>query len=117
MRYIICRKLGMVQVFGVDGKLFPTIVVQCEDNKIISKKDILINIGFEEIDDKKLNKPQKWHFKKLGVKPYKINAEFVNVDSSININALININTFYKGEYADIQGITKGGGYTGAIVR
>jgi ribosomal protein L3 len=30
---------------------------------------------------------------------------------------LININTFYKGEYADIQGITKGGGYTGAIVR
>ena len=117
MRYIIVRKLGMVQVFGVDEKLFITTVVQCEDNKVISKKDNSINIGFEERDEKKINKPQKSHFKKLGIKPYKIIAEFANVDVSINVNDVININTFKKGEYFDIQGITKGRGYTGTIVR
>ncbi len=117
MKYIIGRKLGMVQVFGVDGKLFPTTVIKCVDNKVIGKKDNSITIGFEEIDEKKINKPQKGYFKKLGIKPYKVVAEFTNVDPSINAGDLININTFKKGEYVDIQGITKGRGYTGAIVR
>ncbi len=117
MKYIIGRKLGMVQVFGVDGRLFPTTVVKCVDNKVISKKDNSITIGFEEIDEKKINKPQKGYFKKLGIKPYKVVAEFANVDPSINVGDSININTFKKGEYVDIQGITKGRGYTGAIVR
>ena len=117
MRYIIGRKLGMVQVFGIDGKLFPTTVVQCEDNKVINKKNNSITVGFQEINENKLNKPQKGYFKKLGIKPYKLIAEFSNIDSSINANDVININTFKKGEYVDIQGITKGRGYTGAIVR
>lgn len=117
MRYIIGKKLGMVQVFAVDGKLFPATVVQCEDNKVINKKNNQITIGFQEIDEKKLNKPQKGYFKKLGVKPYKIIAEFANAEASIKANDTININTFKKGEYVDVQGITKGRGYTGAIVR
>ena len=117
MRYIIGRKLGMVQVFGIDGKLFPTTVVQCEVNKVINKKNNSITVGFQEINENKLNKPQKGYFKKLGIKPYKLIAEFSNIDSSINANDVININTFKKGEYVDIQGITKGSGYTGAIVR
>lgn len=117
MRYIIGRKLGMVQVFGIDGKLFPTTVVQCEVNKVINKKNNSITVGFQEINENKLNKPQKGYFKKLGIKPYKLIAEFSNIDSSINANDVININTFKKGEYVDIQGITKGRGYTGAIVR
>lgn len=117
MRYIIGKKLGMVQVFAVDGKLFPATVVQCEDNKVINKKNNQITIGFQEIDEKKLNKPQKGYFKKLGVKPYKIIAEFANAEASIKANDIININTFKKGEYVDVQGITKGRGYTGAIVR
>ena len=117
MKYIIGRKLGMVQVFGIDGKLFPTTVVQCEDNKVINKKNNSITVGFQEINEKELNKPQKGYFKKLGVKPYKLIAEFSNIDASINTNDVINVNTFKKGEYVDIQGITKGRGYTGAIVR
>lgn len=96
MKYIIGRKLGMVQVFGVDGRLFPTTVVQCETNKIISKKSNSITVGFEEIDEKKINKPQKGYFKKLGIKPYKLIAEFTNVDTSISANDVIDINTFKK---------------------
>lgn len=117
MRYILGRKLGMVQVFATDGKLLPATVVQCEDNLVINKKNNQITIGFQEIDEKKLNKPQKGYFKKLGVKPYKVIAEFANAESSIKVNDVININAFKKGEYVDVQGITKGRGYTGAIVR
>lgn len=117
MRYMLGRKLGMVQVFAADGKLLPATVVQCEDNIVINKKNNQITIGFQEIDEKKLNKPQKGYFKKLGVKPYKVIAEFANAESSIKVNDVININTFKKGEYVDVQGVTKGRGYTGAIVR
>jgi hypothetical protein len=37
----------MVQVFGIEGKLFPTTGVQYEDNKVISKKDKSITIVFK----------------------------------------------------------------------
>lgn len=117
MKYIIGRKLGMVQVFDVNGKLLPATIVRCEPNKVISKKDNTITVGYQEVDEKKLNKPQKGHFKKLGVKPYKVIAEFANAEANVKANDVINVNAFEKGECIDVQGITKGRGYTGAIVR
>ena len=117
MKYIIGRKLGMVQVFDVNGKLLPATIVRCEPNKVISKKDNTITVGYQEVDEKKLNKPQKGHFKKLGVKPYKVIAEFANAETNLKENDVINVNAFEKGECIDVQGITKGRGYTGAIVR
>ena len=117
MKYIIGRKLGMVQVFDVNGKLLPATIVRCEPNKVISKKDNTITVGYQEVEEKKLNKPQKGHFKKLGVKPYKVIAEFANAETNLKENDVINVNAFEKGECIDVQGITKGHGYTGAIVR
>ena len=83
MKYIIGRKLGMVQVFDVNGKLLPATIVRCEPNKVISKKDNTITVGYQEVEEKKLNKPQKGHFKKLGVKPYKVIAEFANAETNL----------------------------------
>ena len=97
MKYIIGKKVGMVQVFDVNGKVLPATVVTCEPNKVISvKPNNTIVVGYKEIEEKKLNKPQLGFFKKLGSKPYQVVS---------------------KGEYMDVQGYTKGRGYTGAIVR
>ena len=116
MKYIIGRKVGMVQVFDATGKLLPVTVVQCEPNKVLVKKDNKIVIGYEKINAKKLTKPQQGFFKKFKSDCYKIVAEFDCEDTS-KINDVLTTELFTKGEYIDVQGITRGHGYTGAIVR
>lgn len=117
MKYIIGRKMGMVQVFDVNGRLLPATVIHCEPNTVIKSANKTITIGYLETDNKKLNKPQQGIFKKLGTKPFKHLFEFNNVEKDYKPGEQINVTTFNKGEYIDIQGYTKGRGYTGAIVR
>ena len=77
MKYIIGKKVGMVQVFDVNGKVLPATVVTCEPNKVISvKPNNTIVVGYKEVEEKKLNKPQLGFFKKLGSKPYQVVSEF-----------------------------------------
>ena len=118
MKYIIGKKVGMVQVFDVNGKVLPATVVTCEPNKVISvKPNNTIVVGYKEVEEKKLNKPQLGFFKKLGSKPYQVVSEFKDVNPEIKAGDEIKVDSFNKGEYIDVQGYTKGRGYTGAIVR
>ncbi len=117
MKYIIGRKIGMVQLFDVNGKLLPATVVQCEPNIVLKADKNRITVGYDKVDAKKLNKPQLGFFKKLGVAPYRNVMEFDQVTNQYKQGDLIKVNTFAKGELVDIQATTKGRGYTGAIVR
>lgn len=118
MKYLIGRKLRMVELFDVDGNVIPTTVISCEPNCVLDvKNNGTIIVGYNQTNEKKLNKPQLGYFKKLGVKPYNTVMEFNDVTDSYKKGDLIKVDAFKNGELIDIQGITKGHGYTGAIKR
>ena len=82
MKGILGRKIGMTQVFSKDEKLIPVTVVQVEPNVVTQVKTIetdgynAVQLGFGEIKEHKVNKPETGHFKKANVKVMKHLREF-----------------------------------------
>ena len=117
MKCILGKKLGMVQLFDVNGKVWPATVIYCEPNRVIQVKDKAVKVGFDSIEAKKLNKAQAGVFKKVGSdKCYKTIHEFANV-SGFKVGDELKVGQFKAGEFVDVQGTTKGHGFTGAIKR
>ena len=82
MKCILGKKIGMVQLFDVTGKVWPATVVYCEPNKVVQIKNNSIIVGFDSISEKKLNKPQQGVFKKARINTYyKHICEFANTKS------------------------------------
>lgn len=123
MKYIIGRKIGMVELFDVNGNLLPTTVIQCAPNIVLDVKDNnkRIVVGYNPIDEKKVNqkvsKPVLGIYKKLNAKPCQFMAEFDDLSKSYNKGEQIKVDSFENGEIIDVQALTRGRGYTGAIVR
>ena len=67
---IIGKKLGMTQLFNDEGRMIPITVIEAGPNKVIQKKEVetdgytALQVGFIDVADRKLNKPQKGHFDK-----------------------------------------------------
>lgn len=117
MKCILGKKIGMVQLFLTDGTALPATVIYCEPNRVIQVKEKAVQVGFDSVPAKKLNKAQLGVFKKLGSrKNYKQLHEFANV-TGYNVGDEMKVDQFNAGEFVDIQGTTKGRGFTGAIVR
>ena len=98
MKYIIGRKVGMVSVYDVDGKMLPATVIKCEPNVVLEANGKNIKVGYEQVAEKKLNKPELGYFKKLGVKPHKLIVEFNDVDKQYNKNDEIKVDSFENGQ-------------------
>lgn len=114
----------MLQLFDLNGNLYPVTIIHCEPNKVIKvktkAKDGLdaIQVAFDTIEEKKLNRCQKGIFKKNNYdKFYKYLREFSGVNG-YTVGQEIKVDQCFKpGEFVDVQGKTKGHGFTGAIKR
>lgn len=117
MKCILGKKLGMVQLFDTTGKVWPATVVYCEPNRVIEVKEKAVKVGFDSVEAKKLNKAQVGTFKKAGSnKCYRNIAEFADI-TGYKVGDEMKVGQFKAGEYVDVQGTTKGRGFTGAIKR
>lgn len=121
---IIGRKLGMTQLFSKDGKVIPVTVVEAGPCSVVQVKTLerdgysAIKLGFSQVDEKKLNKPQAGLFKKTGVAPCKVLKEFrIDGAESMAVGTVIECDTFAAGDKIDVSGVTKGHGFTGVIKR
>jgi large subunit ribosomal protein L3 len=81
MAAILGKKLGMTQIFTEDGDRVPVTVIEAGPCTITQIKSIdregysALQIGFGEVKERRVNKPQAGHFKKAGVKPTRHLAE------------------------------------------
>lgn len=124
MKNIIGRKVGMTQIFKEDGELVPVTVIQAGPVVVVQKKTVetdgynAIQVGFEDIEERKLNKPQKGHFAKgkVGFKRYLKEFRVENPDE-FEIGAEIKVDSFEIGDFVDIIGKSKGKGTQGVIKR
>ncbi len=119
---IIGKKLGMTQVFLADGTMVPVTVIQAGPCTVTQKKTVerdgyeAIQLGFDTVEEKKLNKPELGHLKKSGV-TVKYLHEFKLENSTLNVGDQITCDVFAEGDIVDVCGTTKGHGYTGVIKR
>lgn len=124
MKGILGRKLGMTQVFTIEGTLIPVTVVEVKPNVVLQKKtkDVdgyeAVQLGYEDIKEQRSNKPAIGHAKKANTAPKKFIKEF-NYDEMLNleVGSEVKADIFKAGDIVDVQGTSKGHGYNGTIVR
>ena len=120
---IIGKKLGMTQIFSADGKVIPVTVIEAGPCPVVQVKTVekdgysAVKLGFEKVDERKLNKPELGQFKKAGVEPHKHLKEFRLEGSALSVGDTVSCDVFAVGDKVDVIGITKGHGYTGVIKR
>ena len=121
---IIGKKIGMTQLFDEKGNVIPVTVIEAGPCVVAQKKTVetdgysSVQLGFEDVAERKLNKAEKGHFAKAGVANKKHLKEFRLDDAeTMNVGDVITADTFAAGERVDITGITKGHGYCGVIKR
>ena len=120
---IIGKKVGMTQLFKEDGTLVPVTVVKAGPCVVVQKKDEekdgynAVQLGFEDIEEHDLNKPELGHFKNAGVNPKKHLKEFRNYDGELDTGDEVTVEDFETGETVNVSGISKGKGFAGNIKR
>ena len=121
---IIGRKLGMTQLFSQDGKVIPVTVIEAGPCPVVQVKTLerdgysAVKLGFVEVAEKTLNKPEAGQFKKAGVPAQKVLKEFkLDGAESMTVGSVVTCDVFAAGDKIDVSGVTKGHGYTGAIKR
>ena len=120
---IIGKKVGMSQIFDEAGKVIPVTVIQAGPCTVVQKKTeekdgyVAVQLGFEEVPERKLTKPELGHSKKAG-KALRILKEFkLDNAADLNVGDEINATVFAAGDRVDITGISKGHGYQGPVKR
>jgi large subunit ribosomal protein L3 len=121
---ILGRKLGMTQIFTEDGKVVPVTVIQAGPCVVVQKKTVetdgynAIQVGFEDIREKLVNKPEKGHFAKANIAPKRFLKELRLEDvSAYEVGSEIKVDIFAEGEKVDVTGTSKGKGFQGVIKR
>jgi len=121
---IIGKKIGMTQIFDEKGNVIPVTVISAGPCVVVQKKTIekdgyeAVQLGFSEMEERKLGKPLKGHFGKAGVAYKRYLKEFRLDDcSALNVGDIVKADTFEVGERVDVTGMTKGRGFSGVIKR
>ena len=121
---IIGKKLGMTQIFDENGNVIPVTVIEAGPCPVTQKKTVAtdgydaVQLGFEDVKEKHVNKALKGHFKKAGVTLKRHLKEFRLEDAAqMNVGDVIAVDTFAAGDKVDVTGTTKGHGYSGAVKR
>ena len=121
---IIGKKIGMSQIFDENGNVIPVTIIEAGPCVVAQKKTVetdgycSVQLGFEDVTEKKLNKAAKGHFKKAGVSLKRHLKEFkLDNAASMNVGDVITADTFVAGDRVDVTGTSKGHGYSGVIKR
>ena len=124
MKAIIGKKVGMSQIFDENGRVIPVTVIEAGPCAVVQKKTAekdgyaAVQLGFEDIAERKLTKPELGHLKKADVAPKKFLREFdLENAAELNIGDIVKADTFKVGDFVDVTGITKGHGYAGVVKR
>jgi large subunit ribosomal protein L3 len=121
---IIGKKIGMTQIFDEVGNVIPVTIIEAGPCVVAQKKTVetdgysSVQLGFEDIADKKLNKAVKGHFAKANVAAKRHLKEFRLDDAaSMNVGDIVSADTFVAGDRVDVTGTSKGHGFSGVIKR
>lgn len=125
---LVGRKSGMTRVFTEDGVSTPVTVIEIEPNRITQVKTpevdgyTALQITTGERKQARVSKPQGGHFAKAsvpagrGLWEFRLDAKGVSSDE-MAVGAELSLAQFEAGQKVDVQGVSKGKGFAGAIKR
>ncbi|MCL2057866.1 MAG: 50S ribosomal protein L3 [Oscillospiraceae bacterium] len=124
-KFMLGTKVGMTQIFDETGIAIPVTVVEAGPCTVVQKKSIetdgyvSLKIGYIEVPEKRLTKPEYGVFKSIGAAPHKHLKEFKpEATDAFEVGQVINASDMFEtGDRVDVSGISKGKGFQGVIKR
>ena len=119
---ILATKVGMTQIFNENGELVPVTVLQAGPCVVTQVKTVendgysAVQVGFQNIREKLVNKPVKGMFDKAGVSYKRYVREF-KLEGEYAVKDEIKADVFEAEDKVDATAIAKGKGFQGAIKR
>jgi large subunit ribosomal protein L3 len=121
---ILGTKLGMTQVFNDAGQIVPVTVVQAGPCVVTAVRTpdrdgySAVQLGYGEIDPRKVTRPVNGVFEKAGVTPRRYLAELRTDDASeYQPGQEVTAEVFASGQRVDVTGRSKGKGTAGVMKR
>ena len=119
---LLGKKLGMTQVFDDQGRLIPVTVIEAGPCRVAQVKTRqqdgyeAVQLAFGETKERKLGKAALGHLKKAQVSPNRWLKEFKKL-GDVQVGQTVKADVFQKGEWVDVEGVSKGKGFQGVIKR
>ena len=121
---VLGTKLGMTQVFADDGRIVPVTVVAAGPCVVTAVRTpsadgySAVQIGYGEINPRKVTKPVSGVYEKAGLTPRRYLAELRTDDASeYTLGQEVTAEVFASGQYVDVSGKSKGKGFAGVMKR
>jgi large subunit ribosomal protein L3 len=121
---LLGTKLGMTQLWDENNKVVPVTVIAASTNVVtqVRQPEVdgynAIQVGYGEIEARKVNSPETGHFAKAGVTPRRHVAEIRTADAATyTVGQELGVDTFAAGEEIDVTGTSKGKGFAGVMKR
>lgn len=120
---LLGRKIGMTQIFGATGEVIPVTVIAagpCVVTQIRTREHDgyeAIQLGFEQVPERKLTLPQRGHLKPAGTLVRYLREFRADDVTAHQLGQVINVDMFTVGQRVDVAGTTKGRGFAGVVKR
>ncbi|MBC9733817.1 50S ribosomal protein L3 [Nocardioides marmotae] len=121
---LLGTKLGMTQLWDENNRVVPVTVVAAATNVVTQVRTPetdgynAVQVGFGEIEGRKVTKPKAGHFAKAGTTPRRHLLEIRTADAtSYTVGQELSVETFAAGEEIDVTGTSKGKGFAGTMKR
>jgi large subunit ribosomal protein L3 len=121
---LIGRKVGMTQLFNERGDVIPVTIIEAGPCTVTELRDpqrdgyTAVQLGYGTNRESRFTRPVLGHFKKRNLPPSRHLREFrVASIEGLEIGQSLDVSIFEKGRRVDIQGVTKGRGFTGVVKR
>lgn len=121
---LIGKKLGMTRLFTEDGRWIDVTVLKAGPCTVVQRKTKetdgydAVQLGYDDVDEKRCNKPLRGHFKKAGIAPKRTLRELrVGENSELGQGDEVRADIFAAGDRVDVSGKSKGKGFAGVIKR
>ena len=120
---LLGKKIGMTQIFDESGAAVPVTLIEagpCYVTQIRKpEKDgySAVQLGFVEVNPKRLTKGQLGHLKKSELPPLRFLREFRAKSPDVQVGDKVTVEVFQVGERVDVVGTSKGKGFQGDVKR
>ncbi len=122
MAGLLGKKLGMTQVYNEKDELVPVTVLSAGPCPIVEVRTEekngyrALQLAFDEVAPRKVNKPRAGHLARVGVKPHRLLREF-RLAGEYQVGQVLDVNQFKAGDLVKVTGTSKGKGFAGVVKR